>query len=159
MRLTQAHKRQARNDPRRKSISFQPVEIYRSTGRFKQAVNTAPLPRLRFNFPRAKVVYDLWHIFPRHRVRPPRRDTSRCGIVPTMELTEQRSLRHEYETVRGKRERLSCSEIKILLAHAESRCYDDPLPEQRASRIDLSIIESRHSRFPLAFSSLVPARA
>lgn len=93
---------------------------------------------------------------------------SRRGIVATMELTEQRSLRHEYETARGgarRGKRLSCSEIKILLAQASPVAA--PRRSSRSCRrnsapwIDLSIIESRRStsRFSLAFPSLAPARA
>lgn len=68
-----------------------------------------------------------------------------------MKLTEQRYPRHEYEIVRGVRreKRLPSREIKILLALVAAAAAALRVFAARgaASRINLSIIESRRSPF------------
>lgn len=124
-RLTQAHKRQAHNDPRRKSVSLSSVEIYRSTGRFQAG-------RERYAFDsisREQRWFMICGTYFRGIVR-----TASRGIVATMELTEQRVPRHEYETARGvqrRKKRPPCSEIKILLARAVLSPRSSQPPERR----------------------------
>jgi len=80
------HKRQAHNDA---SVGVHRF-IDRPDGLSKLRARLRPLPRFRFNFPPAKAVYDLWHIFPwatmltRHDAA--RRGASRRGIPDDDEI-------------------------------------------------------------------------
>jgi len=146
------HKRQAHNA----SVGVHRF-IDRPDGLSKLRARLRPLPRFRFNFPPAKAVYDLWHIFPwatmltRHDAA--RRGASRRGIPDDDEINGApaawiwNSWRYASGKVLG---RLSRREIKILAIVARCNCS-----RAIGARIDLPIIQWRRLfvavSFPIAF--------
>lgn len=96
------------------------------------------------------------------------RGVSRRSIVATMELTEQRNLRHEYETARGMYGGWNAYPVTKLKSSSltQPRCCTATILPRRSCRngaswIDLSIIESRRSArvSPLRFLRLFLTRA